>query len=341
MEEHMMWKQLTLVVFVTAAVFGGLVAKAQAEISELVVAQQYGFTQVPLMIAEHDKLIEKHLKAAGLGNTKVNWVKFAGAAAMNDAILAGSLNIANSGLPGLMLLWSKTKGNLNVKGIYATGALPLYVNTVNSAVKNIKDFTEKDKIAVPAAKISIQAILLQMAAAKEFGKDNYSKLDRFTVTLANPDAQAALAAGQSEITTHVASPPSNFEELYDSRVRTILKSSDVVNGPVTLVVIFTTSKFRDENPKTYAAFTAAIREAMAVIEGDKTYAAEIYVKMTKSKNTVDEIAKMLGHPDIVFTLAPRNVGAIADFMYETGRIKAKPASWKDLFFPEAHGLQGS
>lgn len=336
-----MWKQLTLVVFVTAAVFGGLIAKAQAEVSELVVAQQYGFTQMPLMIAEHDKLIEKHLKAAGLGDTKVNWVKFAGAAAMNDAILSGRLNIANSGIPGLMSLWSKTKGNLNVKGIYATGALPLYINTVNPAVKSIKDFTEKDKIAVPAVKISIQAILLQMAAAKEFGKDNYEKLDRFTVTLANPDAQVALASGRSEITTHVASPPSNFEELYDSRVRTILKSSDVVTGPVTLVVIFATSKFRDENPKTYAAFTAAMKEAMAAIERDKQYAAEIYVKMTKSKSTVDEITKMLGHPDIEFTLAPRNVGAIANFMHETGRIKDKPASWKDLFFPEAHGLQGN
>lgn len=336
-----MWKQLTLVVFVTTAMFGGLVAKAQAEVSELVVAQQYGFTQMPLMIAEHDKLIEKHLKAAGLGDTKVNWVKFAGAAAMNDAILSGRLNIANSGIPGLMSLWSKTKGNLNVKGIYATGGMPLYVNTVNPAVKSIKDFTEEDKIAVPAAKISIQAILLQMAAAKEFGKSNYAKLDRLTVTLANPDAQAALTSGQSEITTHVAAPPFNFEELYDSRVRTVLKSSDVVNGPITLVVIFTTSQFRDENPKTFAAFAAAIREAMAAIEHDKQYAAAIYVKMTKSKSTVDQIAKMLGHPDIEFTLAPRNVGAIADFMYDTGRIKDKPRSWKDLFFPEAHGLQGS
>jgi len=27
-------------------------------------------------------------------------------------------------------------------------------------------------------------------------------------------------------------------------------------------------------------------------------------------------------------------------MNKIGSIKSKPASWKDLFFPEIHGLQG-
>jgi NitT/TauT family transport system substrate-binding protein len=29
------------------------------------------------------------------------------------------------------------------------------------------------------------------------------------------------------------------------------------------------------------------------------------------------------------------------FMHKVGRIKKKPASWKDLFFADAHGLNGS
>jgi NitT/TauT family transport system substrate-binding protein len=28
-------------------------------------------------------------------------------------------------------------------------------------------------------------------------------------------------------------------------------------------------------------------------------------------------------------------------MHAVGSIKIKPASWKDLFFPEVHGLPGS
>jgi NitT/TauT family transport system substrate-binding protein len=30
-----------------------------------------------------------------------------------------------------------------------------------------------------------------------------------------------------------------------------------------------------------------------------------------------------------------------DFMFKSGSIKAKPDSWKDLFFPDAQSLAGS
>jgi len=41
------------------------------------------------------------------------------------------------------------------------------------------------------------------------------------------------------------------------------------------------------------------------------------------------------------TLVSVSVMKIVDFLYKVGRIKKKPASWKDMFFPEAHGLNGS
>ena len=41
------------------------------------------------------------------------------------------------------------------------------------------------------------------------------------------------------------------------------------------------------------------------------------------------------------TRAPVNVMKVVDFMHDVGRIKKKPASWKDLFFPEVHGLNSS
>ncbi len=31
----------------------------------------------------------------------------------------------------------------------------------------------------------------------------------------------------------------------------------------------------------------------------------------------------------------------ANFMYQTGAIKVKPDSWRDLFFPNVHALPGS
>jgi len=35
------------------------------------------------------------------------------------------------------------------------------------------------------------------------------------------------------------------------------------------------------------------------------------------------------------------VARFADFMQQTGTIKVKPQSWKDLFFPLVHDRKGS
>ena len=50
---------------------------------------------------------------------------------------------------------------------------------------------------------------------------------------------------------------------------------------------------------------------------------------------------MVADPDVDYTTTPVNVMKFVDFMYKVGRIKKKPASWKDMFFPEAYGLNGS
>ena len=42
----------------------------------------------------------------------------------------------------------------------------------------------------------------------------------------------------------------------------------------------------------------------------------------------------------IFTQTPQKIGVIAEFMYRIGSIKAKPASWKDMFFPEVQRMPG-
>jgi NitT/TauT family transport system substrate-binding protein len=51
--------------------------------------------------------------------------------------------------------------------------------------------------------------------------------------------------------------------------------------------------------------------------------------------------RWVADPDVDYTTTPVSVMKIVDFMYSVGRIKKKPASWKDMFFPEAYGLNGS
>ncbi|TMH15901.1 MAG: ABC transporter substrate-binding protein, partial [Betaproteobacteria bacterium] len=116
---------------------------------------------------------------------------------------------------------------------------------------------------------------------------------------------------------------------------------DVMGGAVTFNLVWTTEKFRSANPKLYGAFVMALDEAEAIINRDKRAAAEAYIRISKDKDTVDNIAHMMNDPQIVYTTTPQNVMKYADFMARTGAIKVKPESWKDLFFPNMHDLPGS
>ncbi|MDH5245243.1 MAG: ABC transporter substrate-binding protein [Betaproteobacteria bacterium] len=317
-----------------------LAPSLHAELAEIKVAQQFGISYLPLMLMEEQKLIEKHAKAAGV-DVKVGWARFAGGNVMNDALLSNSLQFASGGVGPLVTLWARTKGNLDVKAVSAINSMPLYLNTRNPNVKTIKDFTEKDKIALPAVKVSIQAVTLQMAAEKAFGEGQQNKLDALTVSLSHPDAQVALLSGASEITAHFTSPPFQYQQLEKPGIRTVLSSYDVLGGPATFNVVWTTSKFRSENPKLYDAFVKALDEATAIINKDKKAAAEAYLRISKDKDTVANILAMLNDPAIVYTTTPQNVMKYVDFMNKIGSIKVKPDSWKDLFFPNVHGAAGS
>jgi NitT/TauT family transport system substrate-binding protein len=313
---------------------------ARAEMTEIKVAQQYGIGYLTLMLMEEQKLIEKYAKAAGV-DVKVDWAKFAGGNVMNDALLSGGLQFASGGVGPFLTLWSRTRGNLDVKSAGAMNSMPLYLNTRNPAVKTIKDFGDKDRIALPAVKVSIQAVTLQMAAEKAFGEGLQNKLDPLTVTLSHPDAQTALLSGQSEITAHFGSPPFQYQQLGKPGIHTVLSSYDVLGGPATFNVVWTTSKFRAENPKLYQAFVQAFDDATAQINRDKRAAAEAYLRISKDKDSLENILKMLDDPQIVYTTAPQNVMKYVDFMYKTGAIRVRPDGWKDLFFPNVHGLAGS
>jgi NitT/TauT family transport system substrate-binding protein len=325
------------------AVLGFLVLTplARAEMAEIKVAQQYGISYLPLMLMEEQKLIEKYARAGGIPDLKVGWAKFAGGNVMNDALLSGSLQFASGGVGPLVTLWARTRGNLDVKAAAAINSMPLFLNTRNPNVKTLKDFTDRDRIALPAVKVSIQAVTLQMAAEKAFGEGESAKLDPLTVTLSHPDAQAALLSGQSEITAHFGSPPFQYQQLKNPAIHTVLSSYDVLGGPATFNVVWTSSKFRAENPHIYDAFVKALDDAIGQINKDKKAAAEAYLRISKDKDSVQDIVAMLNDPGIVFTTTPQNVTKYVDFMYKTGTIKVKPDSWKDLFFPNVHALPGS
>lgn len=320
------------------------VASSSAELSTVKVATAPGIGYLPYYVMEEQKLFEKHAGAAGIQDPKIEFLNMSGAAAMNDALLSGGIQFSSIAVPALLILWSKTKGTpQEIKAASALNSQPIYLNTRNLDVKSVKDFSDKDRIAVVAPKVSIHAIVLQMAAARAFGDDNYAKLDRLTQPLPHPDARDALLSGAGEITAHMATEPFASQELKSPKIRTVLTSYDVLGGPATVNVVAATAKFRRENPKAYAAFLAALKEAIAIVEKDKKAAAQIYVRMAKITTPVDEVVAQLNDAKnpILFSLAPLNVAKLSDFMYRVGTIPTKPTSWKEVFFPEVHDLNGS
>jgi NitT/TauT family transport system substrate-binding protein len=132
-----------------------------------------------------------------------------------------------------------------------------------------------------------------------------------------------------------------YQQLEDKRVRRVLNSYEVLGGPSTFNLVWTSQKFHDQNPKLYGAFLAALEESMGFIGSSKKDAAELWIKNENSKLSLDFVLKILNDPENVFTTTPQNVMKYAEFMHKVGSIKEKPASWKDLFFPEIHGKQGS
>ena len=145
-----------------------LATSASAQAPEIRFARQFSMGYLQFNLMEKHHLLEKHAKAAGLGDVKVVWATFNSPAAMNDALLSGSVDIVSGGVPGLLTIWARTQGTANaVKGVTAFSSQPILLNTRSPNIKAITDFSEKDKIALPAVKVSVQAMMLQMAAAKQ------------------------------------------------------------------------------------------------------------------------------------------------------------------------------
>ena len=104
---------------------------ARAEINEVRISKGYGILYLPLIVMEDRKLLEKKAAEAGLGDIKVTWYLFDGGNVINDAMLAGTLDIAGTGAPGFLTLWSKAKGNsrAEVIGVSGMSTTALILNT--------------------------------------------------------------------------------------------------------------------------------------------------------------------------------------------------------------------
>jgi len=334
-------KWQSLVSGLLAAVVLALTGPAIAEVPIVGLAYQFGISYLPLMLMRHDKLLEKHLASSGLTATKVAWSVLANAVPMNDGLLAGTLHFAAGGTAPALNFWEKTRSNVRGKIFASIAYIPSYLVTRNPSVKTVKDFTDQDRIAMAGAGQSVQTRYLQMELVKYYGIENYNKLNHIFVNLSHVDGHAALMSG-TEITAQFSAPPFQNMQLAKPGMTKVLSSYDVMGGPHTFIAAWSTEKFRAENPKTFAAVLDALKEALARVNADKRRAAEIYVTQeTGGSEDFEEVYKLVTDPEVIYTITPNGLIKFTDFMHAIGVMKAAPASWKELVFPELYGEQGS
>jgi NitT/TauT family transport system substrate-binding protein len=313
---------------------------AAAEVPEVKIVAQNGSNYLPLFVMQGHKLVEKQLAAKGLAATTVTWTRLAGPSAIVDSFLAGVVHFSGQGVPSTALLWDRTRNGIGAMAVSAMVASNIWLMTRKPELKSLRDLTDKDRIALPSIKTSSQALFLWRAAEKEFGAEQWGRLDHLTVSLPHPDAMAAVLNPGGEITVHAATSP--FADLErKAGLHAITDLYSVEGGVVTGLNFVSTEQFRRANPVTYEAVVAAFDEAITWINADKPRAAQFYLDASKEKMSLEDLTQILQAPDYIFGKTPHRVGAAMEMMHKAGILKTKPQTWKDMYFPEAHRLDGN
>jgi NitT/TauT family transport system substrate-binding protein len=314
---------------------------SSAETAELRVQRPPELAALPLLVMEHEHLIERTAEAMGLGVVRVTW-SAPGKTGAVAALAGGESDLAAVDLAPFLLAADATAGTPDeVRAVGALAQLPYVLVTRNPAIHTIRDFAAADRIAVPELKVSGPALMLELAAAQEWGPEHFNKLDPFVLARPDAAAAAALATDKGEVDAHFSRTPFADDELADPKIHRVMDSFDIA-GPHSAAVLATTMRFHAANPTLCAAILSALQEAGDFIKKSPGAAAEIFAAMVKDQDSpIEDLTDLIGDPDFAYKAAPAGVMRLADFMHRVGRLKRLPPSWQDLFLPEARDLPGN
>ena len=310
----------------TAAPAAADATTAEAPVVTLRVAQQFGLGYAALTIADELNLFEKYLP--GL---QVEWLQLGSGGAINEAFIAGEVDVAVMGIPPFLIGWDK-----GIPWKVASGMciMPLSLQTYKDDINSLADFGPNDKIAYPAPG-SIQHILLSMAAEKQLGSP--TALDDIGVAMSHPDAAAALM-NQKDISGHFTSPPYNFQELSQEGIYSVVDGTEAFGSEFTFLVAVASQDLYDNNPQAYAAFVMGIAEASDYINQHPAEAAAI---LAPSFGLDEETTlKYLTWPGMDYVTTPLGLMGFSDFMQNAGYIEKVPASISDVAYPNVVAAVG-
>ena len=323
------------------AAAGLLCAPAKADTDTIRFAQQQSMGYLQFNVIKHEHFLEKRAAELGIPALKVSWLTLSGPDTMNDALLSGAVDVVAGGVPGLLIIWNRTHGTSNeVRGISALTQGVSKLNTNNPALHSLQDLTTADRITLPSVRSSIQAVLLEMAAAQAFGPENWARFDAQTQSLSPADASTGLISGAGGFDMAFTPAPFPALQLRNPKVHTILTSFDVI-GEATASVLWTSKRFHDANPVLYRALLDSLHQATDFINQHRREAVEYYIADSRSTMTVAELMAVTEEPHSSFGVTPVGIQKFATFMAKVGTLKSAPSAWTDVFFPEIAGEPGN
>ena len=322
-----------------AVVAAGMAAPAAAETHTVRLAQQFGLLYLPLNVVLAKKLIQKHAKTLGIAAPKVELYTISGGANIDKALLAKTIDFGAAGIAPALKLWGATKGRFKVA--FDMTHMPLKLVTNDPHVKTLQDYltVKNDKIATPAAKVSLQAVVLEMAAERLWHQPD--RLDHLVVSMKHPTAMAAILSGGQEVKSHFSTLPYSYEELKSGKVHEVTNSYKLLGGEHSTLVMIAGKEFKNENPKLYKAVCDAFLESYKWIYAHPSEASEIFIKATRSKLDPATVKALISNKnEIHYTDQPEKTMLFAKFLHSTGDIP-EAKSWKDYYWDNNYNLKGS
>jgi len=334
-----MMERRRLVAAAAAATLHAAASRAQAR-PTLRIARIQGINFLPTYLMQRRRLVEAHAEQLGLSGAQVEWIDFTGGGNATDSMLAGAVDVVNAGPGNMLLLWDRTRGG--VKGIVSNSALPATLVSRDPRLKAVTDYGPNDRIAVPTVLVSTQAILLEIAAERAYGADQWRHFNTNAVQLGHGDAYGAMMNPSHEVRSHFASPPFITRELQNvPGAHVVTSSSDILGSPLSTAVMFTTTRFAEQQPVLVKAVAAASAEVIATIRSDPEQAARDYLDTSNDRMVQAELVALLGLPDMVFGVKPEGTLRFAEFLNRIGTLRTRPKAWTEYFLPDAAALGGS
>ena len=298
----------------------------------IVLGHQRGLSYAPIYVMQFNHIIESEAKKAGLDVT----VEYKAYSNPDDLVLDMELGEVQYGALGgpSMILSNARNPDMDIRALGSIMVASVDLNTTES-VDSICDL--KGEIGVPSVS-AIQSISTKIAA---FKCGDAHMFDKQLVKISHTDGVKKIVAGT--LANHFTSAPyQNQERQQSSRVRKLSTTRDIIGGRSTFIVLAGSEKYRQRNPLLQSVVIRAQKEAGRLIHADpaRVAAAEAYVELDGTKETVQQAAAGLADPGIFFLSTPLAIGKFSHQMFLAGLV-SRDIPWEDLVSESVNFRYGS